>query len=49
MTPEAESSKHPLKIRSDKLGELFFKQDTIFRQPRAYIHYLIRSPFPLHR
>ena len=41
------SSQHPIKIHSDAQGELFYKPDQIFLQPRAYIHYLLRSPMQL--
>ena len=43
----ATNPKYPTKIVSDDLGELFFKGDTIFKQPRAYIAYLLRSPLHL--
>jgi len=44
---DIEPSKFPVKIISDNLGELFFKKDEGFKQPRAYIYYLLRSPLQL--
>jgi secreted Zn-dependent insulinase-like peptidase len=38
------TSKHPVKLLSDPLGELFYRPDQTFLQPRAYIQYLLRSP-----
>ena len=46
-TDPATNPKYPVKIVSDELGELFFKADTIFKQPRAYVAYLLRSPLHL--
>ena len=46
-TDPVTNPKYPTKIISDDLGELFFKADTIFKQPRAYIAYLLRSPLHL--
>eukprot|EP00092_Neocalanus_flemingeri_P030811 GFUD01033465.1.p1 GENE.GFUD01033465.1~~GFUD01033465.1.p1 ORF type:complete len:1104 (+),score=409.71 GFUD01033465.1:45-3356(+) len=40
-------SKHPISLLSDTQGELFYKPDMTFLQPRAYIHYLLRSPMQL--
>ena len=39
--------KHPVKILSDTKGELFYKPDVTFKQPRAYIFYMLRSPLQL--
>jgi len=44
---DVEASRYPIKLLQDKLGELFYKKDTKFLQPRAYIHYHIRSPLQL--
>jgi len=41
------SSQYPVKIHSDAQGELFYRPDQTFLQPRAYIHYLLRSPMQL--
>ena len=39
--------KFPVKIKSDPSGELFYKADLTFQQPRAFIAYLLRSPLQL--
>ena len=39
--------KFPTKIKSNPSGELFFKADATFKQPRAFIAYLLRSPLQL--
>jgi len=44
---DIEPSKFPVKLVSDSLGELFFKKDEGFKQPRAYFYYLLRSPMQL--
>ena len=41
------SSAYPVELIKDDLGELFYRKDTKFLQPRAYIQYHIRSPLPL--
>ena len=41
------TSKHPVKLLNDPLGELFYRPDQTFLQPRAYIQYLLRSPTQL--
>jgi len=41
------TSKHPVRLHSDSQGELFYKPDQTFLQPRAYIQYLLRSPMQL--
>jgi len=41
------TSKYPVKLLSDPLGELFYRADQTFLQPRAYIQYLLRSPTQL--
>ena len=42
-----EIPKFPTKIKADPSGELFFKADATFKQPRAFIAYLLRSPLQL--
>ena len=37
----------PVRILSEKSGELYYKADNTFKQPRAYIAYLLRSPLQL--
>ena len=44
---EASVGKHPVKIVWDSKGELYYKPDVVFKQPRAYISYLLRSPLQL--
>jgi len=44
---DIEPSKFPVKLVEDSLGELFFKKDEGFKQPRAYFYYLLRSPLQL--
>ena len=44
---EASVGKYPVKIMSDDKGELYYKADITFKQPRAYINYLLRSPLQL--
>jgi nardilysin len=44
---DTEASKYPVRLVEDAQGELFFKKDENFKQPRAYIQYLVRSPLPL--
>ena len=39
--------KFPMKIKSDPSGEVFYKADATFMQPRAFIAYLLRSPLQL--
>lgn len=39
--------KAPALVARDEQGELHYRQDTTFLQPRAYIHYLLRSPLQL--
>jgi len=46
-TDSSSTSQHPIKIHSDTQGELFYRSDQTFLQPRAYIHYLLRSPMQL--
>jgi len=41
------NSQYPIRIYSDTQGELFYRPDQTFLQPRAYIHYLLRSPMQL--
>jgi len=40
-------SKCPVRLHSDSQGELFYRPDQTFLQPRAYIMYLLRSPMQL--
>jgi len=41
------TSKHPIRLHSDPQGELFYRPDQTFLQPRAYIQYLLRSHMQL--
>jgi len=41
------TSKYPVRLLSDSQGELFYRPDQNFLQPRAYIQYLLRSPMQL--
>ena len=43
----AGETRHPVRVVSDPGGELFYKADTVFQQPRAHIAYLLRSPLQL--
>ena len=38
---------YPVRLVEDELGELFYKKDESFLQPRAYIQYHIRSHLQL--
>jgi len=43
---DMEPSTHPVKLIDDSLGELFYKKDNTFLQPRTYTNYFIRSALP---
>jgi len=45
---DVEGSKYPVKIVEDSLGELFYKKDDHFLQPRSYVYYHLRSPLTLN-
>lgn len=40
-------SKHPVQLYKDELGEMFYRPDQTFLQPRAYVYYLLRSPMQM--
>ncbi|XP_023349391.1 nardilysin [Eurytemora carolleeae] len=44
---DIEGSMYPVRLVEDELGELFYKKDESFLQPRAYIQYHIRSHLQL--
>jgi len=41
------AGRFPVRILQDDQGELFYKRDVTFRQPRGYIYYLLRSPLQM--
>ena len=49
LVPETtvQAGKEPVQLVCDEQGELWYKVDRTFLQPRAYIHYLLRSPLQL--
>ena len=44
---EAGDGKLPSLLIKNGCGELYYRKDTTFMQPRAYIYYLLRSPLQL--
>ena len=40
-------TQYPVKIMEENMGELYFKQDDKFKQPRAYLYFFLCSEVPL--
>ncbi|TRY68749.1 hypothetical protein TCAL_02496 [Tigriopus californicus] len=45
--PSGTVPRFPIQIKKESNGELFFRPDDHFKQPRAHLHFMLVSPLPL--